>query len=565
MKARSYAAAAIALSILTTVLLLKISSVQAAFNSALSEKQEHEFYTAVWGFVAIIAVAAPLFALNEYVDSRISIEWRAWMARRLITAYLGDRAYFRMKMDPGSIDNPDQRICDDVRSFASSSVILAVGVLRQLFYCVAFSGLLASLAPGLVGLLLGYAVLGTWVTAAGFGRRLTVLAFNVLQKEADLRFDLVRVRENAESVAFYGADAREARSAAGRLEEAVAVSRKQVAVHAWLSLWQNIYGYATILIPSLLMAPKYFSGEVRFGTITQVSFAFNRIEAALSYVVNHLAALSNLAAETERLDSLLTALYPSTHNNSSQGSTARVRRIETDTATDGSSPPGLEIRELSLTTPHGGRILCNGLNFTLSTGQALLIVGPSGCGKSSIMRAVAGLWSEGSGIITVPSKKDLFFLPQKPYMPLGTLRQQLCFPDDPSGHSSSAKNEDTELSTLLETVCLPDLSSRVGGLDADADWAHILSLGEQQRVAFLRLLRRRPAVAFLDEATSGVDTATECRLYEALRSMCSCFVSIGHRKELLAYHTHVLEAIGDGRWVLQTVVQYQTSSSSAKR
>ena len=181
------------------------------------------------------------------------------------------------------------------------------------------------------------------------------------------------------------------------------------------------------------------------------------------------------------------------------------------------------------------------------------------------MRAVAGLWSEGSGIITVPSKKDLFFLPQKPYMPLGTLRQQLCFPDDPSGHSSSAKNEDTELSTLLETVCLPDLSSRVGGLDADADWAHILSLGEQQRVAFLRLLRRRPAVAFLDEATSGVDTATECRLYEALRSMCSCFVSIGHRKELLAYHTHVLEAIGDGRWVLQTVVQYQTSSSSAKR
>lgn len=507
------------------------------------------------------------------------------MARRLITAYLGDRAYFRMKMDPGAVDNPDQRICDDVRSFASSSVILAVGVLRQLFYCVAFSGLLASLAPGLVGFLLAYAVLGTWVTAAGFGRRLTVLAFNVLQKEADLRFDLVRVRENAESVAFYGADTREARSATGRLEEAVAVQRRQVAVHAWLSLWQNIYGYATILIPSLLMAPKYFSGEVRFGTITQVSFAFNRIEAALSYVVNHLAALSNLAAETERLDSLLGALNPGARTSENGGGVRRVEKM----------PPGgslavaseLDIRGLCLTTPHGGRVLCNNLTFSLSPRQALLIVGPSGCGKSSIMRAVAGLWSQGSGIITTPPSKNIFFLPQKPYMPLGTLRQQLCFPDDPSGGANGSGGgthgaasvvgtfiidnnsgngiEDNELRALLDAVCLPDLLSRVGGLDAEGDWAHMLSLGEQQRVAFLRLLRRRPALAFLDEATSGVDTATECRLYEALRTICPCFVSIGHRKELLAHHTHVLEAVGDGRWELQTVEQYQGAQQQRDR
>ena len=556
-KARSFAGGAIFLSVCTTLLLLKISSVQSNFNSALSEKQADEFYAAVWGFVNVILVAAPLFALNDYIDSRIAIEWRSWMARRLIASYLGDRAYFRLKIDPtGSVDNPDQRICDDVRSFASSSVLLAVGVLRQLFYCVAFSGLLASLAPGLVGFLLAYAVVGTWVTAACFGRPLTALAFHVLEKEANLRFDLVRVRENAESVAFYGADGREARTATKRLESAVAVRRRQAAVHAWLSLWQNIYGYATILVPSLLMAPKYFAGEVRFGTITQVSFAFNRIESALSYVINHLAALSSLAAETERLDALLGALAPgAAHGVGGGGSIGGgVRRVEHSTG-----PAGVTIQSLTLSTPHKEQLLCRDLSFTLSAGQSLLIVGPSGCGKSSIMRAVAGLWSVGSGTITIPTQSNLFFLPQKPYMPLGTLQQQLCFPDDPSTPVNSV-TEDAGLIKLLDVAYLPDLLHRVGGLDAECDWAHMLSLGEQQRVAFLRLLRRQPAVAFLDEATSGVDASTERRLYEALRAVCPCFVSIGHRKELLAHHTHVLEATGDGRWAVQTAEEYAATT-----
>lgn len=163
-----------------------------------SEKKENEFYAAVRDFVGIIIIAAPLFALNHYVDSRIAVEWRAWLARRLINGYFASRSYFRLKMDPSGIDNPDQRICDDVRSYTSSSVILAVGILRQGFYCIAFAGLLASLAPGLVWFLLAYAALGTWVTSAGFAKRLTTLAFALLQKEADLRFDLVRVREHAE-------------------------------------------------------------------------------------------------------------------------------------------------------------------------------------------------------------------------------------------------------------------------------------------------------------------------------------------------------------------------------
>jgi putative ATP-binding cassette transporter len=496
------------------------------------------------------------------------------MASRLISSYFADLAYFRLKMDSNAIDNPDQRICEDVRSFTSSSVILAVGILRQMFYCVAFSGLLATLAPGLVGFLLAYAAIGTIVTARVFGKPLTALAFHVLEKEADFRFDLVRVRENAESVAFYGADARESRIAAGRLNTAVSVTRKQILIHAWLSLWQNIYSYATILIPSLLMAPRYFAGEVRFGTIIQVGFAFNKIEGALSYVVTHLASLSNLAAETERLDALMTAVAPdprsggvkritnsSTGRNNSTSSRSFTRSTSNKEKEDGggkndddaASHSCIDIQSLHLTTPHGEKVISTDLSFTLSPGDSLLIVGNSGVGKSSLMRAVAGLWSTGSGVISTPPSSELFFLPQKPYMPLGTLRQQLCFPDEPL----QTFTEDENLKKLLEQACLPDLLERVGGLDSETDWSYMLSLGEQQRVAFLRLLRRRPTVAFLDEATAGVDTGTENNLYSALQSACSCYISIGHRKELLAFHSHVLEASGDGRWILQTARQYQ--------
>jgi putative ATP-binding cassette transporter len=554
-KARMYAAASMALSIATTLLLLKISSIQSSFNSALSEKQSEEFYLAVFGFVGIIAIAAPLFALNDYIDSRISIEWRSWLSNRLIASYFGNQSFFRLKIDSNAVDNPDQRICDDVRSFTSTSVSLAIGVLRQLFYCLAFSGLLASLAPSLVWFLLAYAAIGTMVTTAVFGKRLTRLAFEVLQREADLRFDLVRVRENAESIAFYQAQEREARLASNKLQAAVKTTQRQLLIQFWLSLWQNIYTYATILVPSLLLAPKYFSGEIRFGTITQAAFAFNRIEAALTYVVSNLGALSSLAAETERLEALLLWL----ERDSRHSIRGLVRTRVPELAASPESPV-LSIHNFTLTTPNRKQIICRDLSMSLFSGQSLLIIGPSGCGKSSLLRAIAGLWYSGRGEILVPPIESVFFLPQRLYMPLGTLREQLCFPDTPHHQGIGDTGEDEELISLLDMVALGELPFRVGGLDADCDWSHVLSLGEQQRVGVLRLLRRKPVVAFLDEATSGVDIVTEDKLYRALKTTCDCIVSIGHRKELLKYHTHVLECMGDGSWQLQTMATYVQST-----
>ncbi|KAL4423783.1 hypothetical protein ABPG75_001084 [Micractinium tetrahymenae] len=637
-RAWTYVGACAAFSLANVGLLLWISYAQNALQSSLSEKQADGFYAAIRDYVVIIIMAAPLFALTDYVDSCLTVAWRRWLTQHMLRTYFAHHAYFKLKLDPQAIDNPDQRICEDVRAFCATSVGLTVSIMRKVFNGVAFAGLLWSLAPSLAVFLIIYAVGGTWITVSGFGRRLMHLTYSVLQREADLRFALVRVRENAESIAFYSGDQRERELAAARLASVIATIFGKVRWEAFLSLWQNTYTYATILLPSLLLHKRYFKGEIRFGDISQASFAMHTIEGALSYIVNHLAEISQLAAQTDRLDALLTTLV------------AQQEGVPGGVLRKPSSDGSVVLEKLTLSTPHGELTVCKDLSLALAPGQSLLIVGPSGVGKTSLMRAVAGLWSSGSGAIVAPT--DMFFLPQRPYMPLGTLREQLTFPDSyaaiarsaaaaaaavdetgdgapgasatsgggagrgkrgdggndsgedenaeqlgtagggarrlailratasgsyrragsgrPEGSSmlavgagspggsgpGSSPAQDEELRGLLDAVMLPKLLARVGGLDAEVDWAHVLSLGEQQRISVARLLHHKPAVAFLDEATSALDAATEQALYSRLQEHCACFISIAHRKQLAAFHTHVLEAQGEGAWRLHTAEDY---------
>lgn len=476
----------------------------------------------------------------------------------------------------------------------------------------AFSGVLWSKMPRLVGFIFGYALLGTLVTASVFGRKLAHLTFATLRREGDLRFDLVRTRENAEAIAFYGGGGRERRTALHKLDRLVRVRRSAILWTAGLSLWTNAYSYATILVPSVMCAPLYFAGKMQFGVISQVTTSFNHIEAALNFLVNHLARVSALAAVSARLETLQDALVHA------RGSGPKIARetieVEAEGGEGGSGgdgfgcdngkevvpvpPPRTVLRLSSLTvcTPAGGRTLTTSLDLELVAGQSLLVVGPSGCGKSSLLRAVAGLWGRGGGTVAAPHPRRCFFLPQKPYMPLGPLRDQLIFPadskalaravaaeadrrarvppsspsaaspsacaatatrattDDDGSHPSvdPALADDSALLDLLDVVALPRLASAVGGLDADVEWGHVLSLGEQQRVAAARLLAARPSLAFLDEATSAMDAASEARIYAAVAAACArgCFVSVGHRPELAKYHSHVLESAGEGRWRL---------------
>ncbi|KAG2486371.1 hypothetical protein HYH03_014951 [Edaphochlamys debaryana] len=721
--ARGYAVAVVGLALGTTLFSVHISYAQRDFSTALSGKDVPGFYAAVWKFAIIIVIAAPLFAFNNWVEEKLVLAWRAYLTTRLTRAYFANRAFYHIRQradstealaspgpgphtggpgsgSPGSsapgggcsgggsgggpagasslsaclagggsgggggggIDNPDQRICDDAAAFVRSSVSLSLTVCRKVFNCVAFAGVLWGVSAHLVVFLFGYATAGTLVTTWVFGRVMTTLCYRQLAREADLRFSLVRVRENAESIAFYRGESGERLRVLSRLAAVLGVTAERIRWAALYDLWLNVYGYATILVPSLLTAPRYFSGAIEFGVISQASFAFSRIDAALSVIINNLGALSGLAAETERLDSLVAAMEgrqaeaeaegeadggdPSAASAllllSRAGGTDRIRRRRDP------SVRGLGLQGLTLATPGGqlggGRLLAEGVSLSLEPGQSLLIVGPSGCGKSSLLRAIAGLWTEGAGTVTLPAPgwgvqaeeqqaqgRDgperggsgggskggasisgggggggssggggVFFLPQKAFMPLGDLRTQLTFPsglqappEDPDPASSAPGPSDAEsapllgsasapspapapsaprplrcpsdgaLLGLLEDCCLPDLVSRVGGLDVELDWGSVLSVGEQQRVAVLRLLAAQPDVAFLDEATSALDGPTESRLYGLIRKRVPCFVSVGHRLALLQHHTHVLEALGGGAWRFGTAAEYQRRNAGA--
>lgn len=598
-KAWTFALSSLLLSLLTTLLLVQISYAQRNFSTALSEKNVGDFYASVWHFVGIISVAAPLFALSEWVQMRLTLAWRLHMTDLIVRAFFSDAAYYRV-IHMSGIDNPDQRITQDVASFVDSSTNLLSIIAKKVFNCVAFAGVLWEISPRLVVLLFTYAICGTWMTTSVFGRKLMALRFATLKQEADLRFALVRVRENAEAIAFYDGAAPEERCVLGRLGRAIATHRVTIAWSALLEVWRNAYSYATILAPSLITAPRYFAGEIQFGVVAQAGFAFGRIESALSLIVSSLESLSGLAAETERLYDLLFALRdagvdvlplraapPLRHDGDAPDRThkkfdagkggataaaaggreplikvanaadepARVLRTQSTAADE-----VLSVSGLTVATPGGvqpvaaGNSLASGclvarqLSFRLVRGESVLIMGPSGCGKSSLLRVFAGLWTVGHGTVSCVPRKECCFLPQKPYMPLGTLRQQLLFPD--AGDGLAAATSDKELLHLAEIACLPRVAASPADLDAEEPWAEILSLGEQQRVAFARLFRAAPALAFLDEASSALDGDTEASLYGRLASVCPAYVSVGHRTQLARFHTHVLRWVEPGEWMV---------------
>ncbi|CAD7702533.1 unnamed protein product [Ostreobium quekettii] len=560
--ARGYLIAAVVLSLLYTWLLVTISYAQRNFSTAMSEKRVAEFYQAVWMFVLIIAIAAPLFAFVNFVEGRLALAWRIFLVKKMVRGYFANRAFFTLNQYGVVVDNPDQRICDDIASFVASSVMLATEVLRKIMSCVAFAGVLWSISPSLVVYLFLYAGAGTWFTTWVFGKPLMSLNFRLLQKEGDLRFSLVRVRENNESIAFYKGEGREKSIVSDRFDKVVFTKISKINWAAGLGLWSNVYSYSTILVPSLFTAPLYFAGMIEFGVISQASYAFGRIEAALGAIVANFQEISGLAAQTERLAVMMDVLEDIEREGDANAAGRQGQHI---VHLESQSPVVLQLEGLTFSTPGDKQYICDNQDVTLLQGEKLLIVGPTGCGKSSLLRAISGLWSRGKGTIRTPDVSSMFFLPQKPYMPLGTLRDQLLFPTSAwgSGHDE-ANLSDAKLLALLRTVRLPGLADRVGGLDVEMDWSQVLSLGEQQRVAFLRLLLHRASLAFLDEATSALDINTEAALYEALNVAVGSYVSVGHRPQLVKYHTHVLEFVGNGSWLKYPASEFDARSQYGK-
>ena len=468
-------------------------------------------------------------------EQTLALLWREWMAQHLIKRYFNNRAYYRLRGSE-SIDNPDQRISEDVRNFTLDSLSYALMVVSSVMTLIGFLGVLWSISGTLVGVALAYAIAGTFMCFV-IGRRLVGLHYAKYQKEADFRYSLVRVRDNAESIAFYRGEKREHVDLFQRLSAVVANMRMIIVWNRNLGFFRNSYNSLALIVPILIVAPLFMSGKMPFGVVTQTLGAFAEVLAAVSIVADNFEGLSSYLAGIQRLGILWDDLdyFDAEEERSTHESGHQLDETSSKVKLD----------KLTVITPDGSKLLAKDLTFELHANQSLIIMGASGTGKSSVIRTIAGLWPSGPGLLQRPALNHLMFLPQRPYMVLGTLRDQLHYP----AHDRRA--DDEAIRKVIEMVNLPDVLARVDGdFDRVIDWTNVLSLGEQQRVAFARLFLRRPKFAFLDEATSALDEDNQRHLYELILQSGIGFISVGHRETLMQFHDRVLQLKRGGEWEL---------------
>ncbi|TVQ07912.1 MAG: ABC transporter ATP-binding protein/permease [Leptolyngbya sp. DLM2.Bin27] len=516
--------------------------------SALSARDESRFWETVLVFIGVLVAYAPLLAGYDYLQKRLGLEWRRWLTGRFVGDYFRDRAFYDIQQFQPDIDNPDQRIAEDVKNFTQQSLALLLVVVSSVLQVIAFSGVLWGISKNLVGFLVLYALLGTLVTVVIFGQPLVRLNFEQLKREANFRFSLVRIRENAEAIAFYRGEAQETSQVNNRFMAAFDNFKKLIVWELNLNVLTNAYEFIPFVLPAIVVAPAVFAGDLEVGKVSEAQGAFMRVFFSLNVVVARFSELTSFGAGIDRLYSFAEALNHVEREPAEQPGSAAGAPEPIDHPTIAIEvAKSLALKEFTLQTPNYQRTLVENLSIDIPDQSGLLIVGPSGCGKSSLLRAIAGLWQSGSGTIHRPDLDDILFLPQKPYMILGSLRQQLLYPH------AQTDLDDTALQATLEKVNLADLADRFGGFDAVEEWGDVLSLGEQQRLTFARILLNRPTFAILDEATSALDLANEAKLYDHLRHSGTTFVSVGHRESLVEYHHHALELSEDHTWSLKTL------------
>jgi putative ATP-binding cassette transporter len=520
-----------------TNLSVVLNEQQGTLISALSQKNSQRFWQAVLTFLGILVVYVPLFAGYGYLGNKLGIFWRRWMTSYFLDKYLEkeNRGFYYLNSNK-EIDNPDQRICEDIKSFTQDALGFFLGIINAVLQIIAFSGVLWKIYQPLVLLIVVYVLLGISVVIIFFGKPLVRLNFEQLKKEANFRFGLLRIRENSESIAFYRGEVQELSYTKKLFNELFENLNHLILREFHLVLLTNPYQFLTYLLPAVILAPKVLAGDIEVGKVSESMGAFLNVFLALNFIVNRFNYWTGFVAGIDRLYTFKQYLEQRNKaKNTIQVYAPTINILEESC---------LAIKQLTLQTPNYSRTLVENLSLELPLRQGLLVMGASGCGKSSLLRAIAGLWNSGTGTIIRPNLSEMLFLPQRPYMILGTLRNQLIYP------STESQLEDEQLRRVLQQVGLPNLAERFGGLDVEQDWSDVLSLGEQQRVAFARLFITRPRYAILDEATSALDIKNEENLYQHLVETGTTYISVGHRPTLVKYHHFLLDLLENGRWKL---------------
>jgi putative ATP-binding cassette transporter len=509
-----------------------------AFYNTLQTKAQAEFFHQLGRFCMLAVIYIVIAVYRIYLNQMLQIRWRRWLTERYLSDWLHDRNYYRMQLTDHGTDNPDQRIAEDFRLFVDESLSLGLGFLNAAVTLASFVAILWSLSGPLeipmggttyilygymVWVAIAYAIAGTWLTHK-IGKPLILLNFNQQKYEADFRYNLVRFRENSEGVALYRGEEDELRGFRARFnavfENWWTIMKRQ----KLLTFFTAGYSQAAVIFPFVVGAPRFFSGAIQLGGLVQISNAFGQVQGALSWFIEAYTDFASWKASVDRLTTFHAAVVRAREESRAGAGPAWIADEKN---------PDLVVSNLELGLPTGRRLL-SGVNITLGSGNHLLIKGPSGSGKSTLFRAIAGIWPFGTGQVRLPRDFRALFLPQRPYFPLGTLRQMVTYPGAPAAFT------DAQVRAALEATGLGDLTER---LDEQQNWAQQLSGGEQQRVAIARALLHRPRWLFLDEATSALDEPSQAQMYQLIRDSLqdTTIISIAHRNALADFHGKVLD------------------------